>query len=146
VRDIKDGFDRAVKAVLANPAAPCVVSINRDQLDRIQTMLGQIVDGGGHGSSYNLTFDQLDFIQRVLRCGDQLTGGAITRVPQEGPSLWPLAIPGIIVAASAGVSAYHGYKRNNSTGWAVWWGFMGLMFPVLTPVVAIAQGYGKREK
>lgn len=66
--------------------------------------------------------------------------------PSEGPSLLPLAIPGLIVAASIGASAYHGYKRNKSTGWAVWWGFMGLMLPVITPVVAIAQGYGKREK
>lgn len=44
------------------------------------------------------------------------------------------------------IAAYHGYKRNKSAGWAVWWGFMGLLFPVLTPAVAIAQGYGKRVK
>lgn len=55
-------------------------------------------------------------------------------------------IPGILVAASVAASAYHGYKRNNSTGWAIWWGFMGLIFPIITPAIAIAQGFGKRAR
>lgn len=50
---------------------------------------------------------------------------------------------GLIAAASMAASAYHGYKRNNSVGWAIWWAFMGSLFPVITPVIAIAQGYGK---
>lgn len=71
---------------------------------------------------------------------------ARTGTREESGAAMGLIIPGIIVAASIGVSAYHGYKRNKSTGWGVWWGFMGLLFPVVTPVVAIAQGYGKRAK
>jgi hypothetical protein len=55
-------------------------------------------------------------------------------------------VMGLLVLGSIGASAYHGYKRNNSTGWAVWWGLMGSLFPVITPAVAIAQGFGKREK
>lgn len=145
VSNVKYGLDRAMKAILANPTARCVVSVNRGQLDHIRTMLLEILDGGRDGI-YTLRPDQLDVIQQVLSCGDELTGGAIARQPSEGPSLLPLAIPALVIAASVGVSGYHGYKRNNSTGWAFWWGFMGLMFPVLTPVVAIAQGYGKREK
>ena len=47
-------------------------------------------------------------------------------------------------AGNVGLSAYHGYKRNRSVGWAAWWGLMGLIFPVVTPAVAIAQGFGKR--
>lgn len=46
---------------------------------------------------------------------------------------------------SAAASAFHGYRRNQSIGWAVWWFFMGSIFPVFTPVIAIAQGYGKRK-
>jgi len=43
---------------------------------------------------------------------------------------------------SGAVSAYHGYKRNHdSVGWGLGWGLMGLMFPILAPVTAIAEGY-----
>lgn len=44
---------------------------------------------------------------------------------------------------SMAASAYHGYKRNDSVGWALWWGFMGGLFPVITPVIGVAQGFGK---
>jgi hypothetical protein len=47
--------------------------------------------------------------------------------------------------ASSAASAYHGYKRNNSVGWALWWGFMGGLFPVITPAIALAQGFSKPE-
>lgn len=47
--------------------------------------------------------------------------------------------------ASAGASAYHGFKRNDSVGWAVAWGLLGGMFPVITPAIALAQGFGKRK-
>lgn len=52
---------------------------------------------------------------------------------------------GVLATASAAASAYHGYKRNDSIGWAIWWFFMGSLFPVITPVVAVAQGFGRRE-
>ena len=48
--------------------------------------------------------------------------------------------------ASTGLCAYHGYKRNNSVGWAVVWGLLGGMFPVLAPAVAFAQGFGERAR
>lgn len=50
---------------------------------------------------------------------------------------------GAISTASMAASAYHGYKRNRSVGWAIWWGFMGAIFPVITPAIALAQGFGK---
>lgn len=50
---------------------------------------------------------------------------------------------GVLSTVSMAVSAYHGYKRNNSIGWGLAWGAMGTLFPVITPVFAIAQGYGK---
>lgn len=47
---------------------------------------------------------------------------------------------------SAPVCAYHGYKRNNSIAWALWWSLMGGLFPIFTPVIAVAQGFGKEKK
>ena len=45
--------------------------------------------------------------------------------------------------ASMAACAYHGYRRNNSVGWALWWGLMGSMFPVIAPTIALAEGFGK---
>jgi len=42
--------------------------------------------------------------------------------------------------------AYHGYKRNDSVGWAIGWGLLGGMFPIITIPVSLAQGYGKRVR
>jgi hypothetical protein len=44
---------------------------------------------------------------------------------------------------SSGAGVYHGYKRNNSIGWALWWGLMGGLFPIVTPAIALAQGFGQ---
>lgn len=50
----------------------------------------------------------------------------------------------VLVGVSAIASAYHGYKRNNSVGWGIWWGVMGALFPIITPGVALIEGFGKR--
>ncbi len=50
---------------------------------------------------------------------------------------------GALSTVSGAISAYHGYKRNQSVGWAIVWYLLGSIFPVITPVVAFAQGYGK---
>lgn len=51
-----------------------------------------------------------------------------------------------LAAASVGVSAYHGYKRHDgSIGWALGWGILGGIFPVVTPAIAFAQGLGKKK-
>lgn len=52
---------------------------------------------------------------------------------------------GVLSIASGAVSAYHGYKRNNSLGWGIWWFIMGTVFPVITPAIGLAQGLGKRK-
>ena len=44
-------------------------------------------------------------------------------------------------AASAAL-AYHGYKRNNSVGWAVGWFLLGAFWPISLPI-AFAQGFAK---
>ena len=50
------------------------------------------------------------------------------------------------IASTLGLAlgAYHGYKRNNSVGWAIGWGLLGAMFPYITIPVAYAQGFGER--
>lgn len=45
--------------------------------------------------------------------------------------------------AGSVLGAYHGYKRNNSVGWAVAWFFLGGFFPFITIPVSLAQGFGK---
>ncbi len=50
----------------------------------------------------------------------------------------------VLSMVSAGLSAYHGYKRNDSIGWAIVWGLLGGIFPVITPAIGFAQGFGKR--
>lgn len=48
--------------------------------------------------------------------------------------------------ASTAALAYHGYKRNDSFGWALVWGLFGpLVWPITVPV-AFAQGFGKRKR
>jgi hypothetical protein len=81
-----------------------------------------------------------------------VVGGALTRIEAAngyadngyhrkrtlGGVAW-----GVASTASAAASAYHGYRRNDSLGWGLWWFLMGALFPIVTPVIALAQGYGK---
>jgi hypothetical protein len=50
---------------------------------------------------------------------------------------------GLLATASAAASSYHGYRRNKSVGWGVAWFVLGLCFPIITPTIALAQGFGK---
>ena len=49
----------------------------------------------------------------------------------------------LIKTASSAASAFHGYRRNGTLGWAAAWGIIGYVVPVITPAVAIAQGFAK---
>jgi hypothetical protein len=62
------------------------------------------------------------------------------------PSAAAQVAAGVLSTASMAASAYHGYKRNRSVGWAVAWGVAGAIFPIITPVIAVAQGFGKPAK
>lgn len=57
-----------------------------------------------------------------------------------GSSVWS-----VVAVASSAASAYHGYKRNDSVKWAILWGLLGGIAPIITPAVAVAQGFGKRK-
>lgn len=51
-----------------------------------------------------------------------------------------------VSAVSAGLSAYHGYKRHHgSVGAAIGWGLLGLLFAPIPPIVALIQGFGKAK-
>jgi hypothetical protein len=62
------------------------------------------------------------------------------------PSMPVRIVWGVLSTASFAASVYHGYKRNDSVGWAIWWGFMGALFPVITPTIAFAQGFGQPKR
>ena len=44
------------------------------------------------------------------------------------------------------LSAYHGYKRDRTAIASFGWGVLGSMFPLITPAVAVAQGFGKSRR
>jgi len=58
----------------------------------------------------------------------------------NGPSAWVLFI---LRMASAGLSAFHGYKRSGKVSSAALWGICGGIAPVITPAIAFAQGFAK---
>jgi hypothetical protein len=80
---------------------------------------------------------------------DDFAPAAYARYPFRGvgaldptaAAIWKLAS-----AVSMAASAFHGYKRNQSIGWALAWGAMGALFPVITPTIALAQGFGEKKK
>lgn len=63
--------------------------------------------------------------------------------PDFDKTYW--TIWGVVSTASMAASAFHGYKRNRSVGWALVWGLLGATFPVITPTIAVAQGFGERK-
>lgn len=67
--------------------------------------------------------------------------GAEDTKPTGGAVVW-----GLLSTASMAASIYHGYKRNDSVGWALGWGLLGGLFPVIVPTIAVAQGFGKRKR
>lgn len=88
--------------------------------------------------------DDLDPMANPLAV--QQAQAQVQKPPVEPQPFWLTTGYQIVATASMAVSAYHGYKRNNSIGWALWWGLMGSMFPIITPVIAVAEGYAKPLK
>ena len=69
-------------------------------------------------------------------------GAGIYGVSERAPAV--AVAYAAVATASVAASAYHGYRRNDSVGWAIWWALMGGAFPVITPAIALAQGFGKQ--
>jgi len=72
----------------------------------------------------------------LLAAPPQTNAGA---KPMEG-----LRTAGYLIGVASGMAgAYHGYKRNESIGWAIGWGILGSLFwPIAVPIM-VAQGFGK---
>lgn len=60
------------------------------------------------------------------------------------PTYW--TIWGALSTISGAACAYHGYKRNESVGWAIGWFLFGTFLFPLAPALALAQGFGKPKK
>jgi len=70
---------------------------------------------------------------------------ALTYLDTSG-KLTKSSVLGLLSVASAAFSGYHGMKRNHgSIGWGAWWFLMGGMFPIITPVISLGQGYAKAK-
>ena len=67
---------------------------------------------------------------------------------EETPPLTRALYIGYALAGVAGtaIGAYHGYKRNDSVGWAIVWAALGGIFPIVVIPVALAQGIGDRHR
>lgn len=72
---------------------------------------------------------------QIVAAGLQLAQAKV-RIP------WS-TVGGALTVASAALSAYHGYRRNQSIGWGLWWFIMGTLFPIVVPVLAVSQGFGQ---
>lgn len=58
-------------------------------------------------------------------------------------SYQPTTFTYLLSTIGMGMAAFHGYRRNNSVGWALAWGALGAAFPVITNVIAVAEGYAR---
>lgn len=63
----------------------------------------------------------------------------IGAIPEALQEVYP-----VLSAAGVAAGAYHGFKRNNSVGWAIGWALLGGLFPFITIPVSLAQGFGKK--
>ena len=84
---------------------------------------------------YNLGVDDAKILAAANVLNDKANGQSEPLI-----STTSMTVISIIVPISVAVSAYHGYKRNESVGWALWWGFLGGIAPIITPTIAVAQG------
>lgn len=77
---------------------------------------------------------------------DDFNSGGQDLPPAVSPARKAFVVAyGIAGIAGAALGAYHGYKRNDSVGWAIGWSLLGSLFPVIVIPVAYAQGIGKRK-
>lgn len=94
----------------------------------------------GFGSSP----DGLGATVRVL--GADLQPAPASQQMFEIPVTRPLKVIWALASvAGTAIGAYHGYKRNESVGWAIGWALLGGLFPVVVIPVAYAQGIGERK-
>jgi hypothetical protein len=111
-----ENFDQAVAVLQTIP----------DASDRSDVAL-RAVKLGAQANQINAALAKANGITTIFK-----------RLPTPVRIIWS-----VLATASFAASVYHGYKRNDSVGWAIVWGIFGALFPIITPTIAIAQGFGK---
>jgi len=79
---------------------------------------------------------------------EELPGASAASLPPDSTPDWARSLRRIysfIAPATGALGIYHGYKRNDSVGWALWWGLTAAAFPIITIPIALAQGFGKKK-
>ena len=94
-------------------------------------IIAAYVAASGEATTLQNALDRLKRNAEAFRAGD-------FTVSKTATTIW-----GVLATLSAAASGYHGYRRNNSLGWGIGWFVLGSLFPVITPTVALAQGFGK---
>jgi hypothetical protein len=72
--------------------------------------------------------------------------GCSVVVPEQETMNDQLTLATLLRTAAVGAAVYHGYRRNDSVGWAIGWGFAASIAPVITVPVALAQGFGQKKR
>lgn len=67
-------------------------------------------------------------------------------VPHDYQPSVAAVLYGLFTTVTTAALVYHGYKRNESLGWAIGWGILGGIAPVVALPVALAQGFGEKKK
>lgn len=81
-------------------------------------------------------------LPHLASLADGASDAAAIESVTRSPMFWVWNIGHLVAVPTL---AYHGYKRNDSAGWAVVWGLFGsFVWPITIPI-AFAQGYGKRR-
>lgn len=79
-----------------------------------------------------------EFIGDYVATGD---GAAVSAIDKVDDAVHSGAGRSVAMAANA----WHGYRRNGSIGWALGWAILGYAAPVITTVIATAQGFGHKK-
>jgi hypothetical protein len=70
---------------------------------------------------------------------------AVVPAAEPEPSSGYATLAAITGPLFAAIGIYHGYKRNDSIGWALGWGLMTAALPIIMIPIALAQGFGKSK-
>lgn len=85
-------------------------------------------------------------IQTIGELGAEL-GAPTPAEDAPAPVIRPAyAFWGALSFISMALCTWHGYRRNQSVGWAIVWGLAGAVLPVISVVIAAAQGFGERRR
>ncbi len=102
--------------------------------------------------NFNNNFDGFsgspDGLGATVRMGSFGDAGPVTtqQLDNPSPAVQTLKVCYALASlAGTAIGAYHGYKRNDSVGWAIVWAFLGGLLPVVVIPVAIAQGFPRSE-